>query len=35
VGRELLDAHHMTKIEEPVVFPASRSRWACTASLSA
>ena len=29
---ELLDPHHMTKIEEPVVFPASRSRCACCAS---
>src|SRR4030095_4175297 len=33
--REFLGPHHMTKIEEPVVCPASRSRCACTASSSA
>ena len=31
---ELFDAHQITKIDEPVVFPASRSRCACTASSS-
>ena len=34
VRRELLDPHQMTKIEEPVVLPASMSRCAWTASSS-
>jgi hypothetical protein len=34
VGGELLDAHQRTNTEEPMVLPASRSRWACTASPS-
>src|SRR6476469_4067861 len=34
VSGELLDPHQITKIEEPVVLPASRSRCACTASSS-
>jgi len=35
MGRELLDPHQITKIEEPVVLPASMSRCAWTASSSA
>jgi hypothetical protein len=35
VRRKFLDSHQTVKIEEPMVFPASRSRWACTASSSA
>ena len=35
VRGEFLDAHQKVKIDEPVVFPASRSRWACWASSSA
>ncbi len=34
VRGELLDLHSTTKIDEPVVFPASRSRCAWTASSS-
>src|SRR5215468_5436006 len=34
VRGELLDPHQITKIDEPVVFPASRSRCAWTASSS-